>query len=218
MDNTLERMKSCGVISICRKIYGDDLLNLSRALCLGGVNFIEVTFDQSDSRCLSNTAEAISMLRENNPEMCVGAGTVLTKDQVKAAYDAGAGFIISPNTNACVIEYTKSFGMISVPGAMTPSEILSAWDFGADIVKLFPAATLGLRYLKDIRAPISHIPLLATGGITPDNFEDFIRSGCCGAGIGSYLSDKKLIKEGNFGEFTSRARLLNDIFEKVCSQ
>ena len=140
-----------------------------------------------------------------------GAGTVLTKEQVKAAFDAGASYIISPNTNPEVIRYTKELGLVSIPGAMTPTEILLAHDCGADIVKLFPAATLGLRYVKDILAPISHVAIIATAGITEDNFAEFLKLGLKGAGISGRLTDKKLIAAGDWEEFTRRARAFVDI-------
>lgn len=215
MKSILDEILSLGVVSICRKIYGEELLRLSDALSKGGVRLIEVTFDQADSECIEKTSAAINLIKNAHPEMHVGAGTVLSCEQVEVVKNAGGEFIISPNVNSDVIKFTKSLDLVSVPGAMTPSEILSAWDLGADIVKLFPAGYLGLSYLKDIRAPISHVPLMATGGITVDNFRDYLIGGCCGAGIGSYLSDKKLIAANDWNEFTRRAQTLTAIFKEV---
>jgi len=112
-----------------------------------------------------------------------------------------------------VIKYTKELGLVSIPGAMTPSEILWAHDWGADIVKLFPAATLSLKYAKDILAPISHVPLMATAGITEENFQEFLKLGLIGAGISGRLTDKKLIAEKNWDEFTKRAEAFVSIAE-----
>ncbi len=201
------------IITIVRGTYGEDLRKLAPALYDGGIRFMEVTFDQKDPDCIAKTAGAISMLNAEfaGCDFYAGAGTVLTKEQVKAAFDAGASYIISPNTNPEVIRYTKELGLVSIPGAMTPTEILFAHDCGADIVKLFPAATLGLKYVKDILAPISHVAIIATAGITEENFAEFLKLGLKGAGISGRLTDKKLIAAGDWEEFTRRAKAFVDI-------
>jgi len=194
------------IIVIVRRVYGEDLVELSKALYEGGIRLMEVTFDQSDPDCMDKTTEAISMLREyHGDKMLFGAGTVLSVDQVDAAYKAGAAYIISPNTNPDVIRHTRKLGLVSIPGAMTPSEILQAHECGANFVKLFPAATLGLRYAKDILAPISHVKLIATAGITEENIGEFLKLGFAGAGISGRLTEKRLIQEKNWAEFTERA-------------
>ena len=207
-----------GIIAICRKIYGANLTGLASALQKGGVKLMEVTFDQSDPDGVSRTAEGISQLCAAFPEMQFGAGTVLTREQVDAAKDAGAGFIISPNTDIDLVRYTKSLGLVSIPGAMTPTEIMSAHDAGADYVKLFPASYLGLKYLKDITAPINHVKLLATGGMSADNLGDFLRAGCRGAGISSTLCDKARILAGDWDTLTKTARELVSIFNTVAEE
>lgn len=211
-------ISSHGIIAICRKLYGDDLLRLADALQKGGVRLMEVTFDQADPQCVKHTAAAISALCEAFPDMRFGAGTVLNAEQVIAAKEAGGGFIISPNTDAAVIRKTKELGLVSIPGAMTPSEVLSAHDAGADFVKLFPAGYLGISYLKDLMAPISHVRLLATGGISVDNFADFLRAGCCGAGIASTLCDKAKIKAGDWAGLTETARQFTTLFARVAEE
>lgn len=203
------------IIVIVRRTYGDQLLKLARALYEGGIRLMEVTFDQSDPTCLTKTADAIRMLSENFTDMYFGAGTVLNRDQVDAAVHAGASFIISPNTNPDVIRYTKELGLISIPGAMTPSEILAAHDAGADIVKLFPAIDLGLAYVKNIRGPISHVKLLATAGVNEENFGDFLKAGYIGAGISGRLTDKAVLMSGQFSELTSRAQAFCRIAEEA---
>ena len=212
MDCAKRKILEHGVIAICRKIYGDELLRLSDALYAGGLRQLEVTYDQSDPQCIEKTAEAISMLISHNPDMDFGAGTVLTEEQVRATKQAGGKFVISPNTDVKVITLSKELGMLSIPGAMTPSEIMCAYNAGADIVKLFPAASLGTGYIKDIRAPINHIPLMATGGVSVDNFADFLKAGCCSAGVGSFLSDRKLIAAGDWDGLQARAKQFCDIF------
>ncbi|MDF2501988.1 MAG: aldolase [Anaerosporomusa subterranea] len=200
------------VIAICRRLYGPDLLSLASALSQGGVNMLEVTFDQSDPECIKKTSEAIrSLLEKFGSCMEIGAGTVLTKEQVMAAKDAGASYIISPNVDVEIIKYTKALGLVSVPGAMTPSEILTAHNAGADFVKLFPSGTLGFNYIKDILAPISHVKLVATGGVTEETLPEYLKLGFAGAGVSGRFSDKKLIAEGNFAEITRRAQAFSKI-------
>lgn len=194
------------VIAIARRLYGEDLLKLSDALLEGGVCLLECTFDQADKDYIAKTSEAISSLcSRHGDRLLAGAGTVLTTEQVEAAFKAGAKYIISPNVNESVIKRTKELGMVSIPGAMTPTEILAAHYAGADFVKLFPATTLGFKYIKDILAPISHVKLVATGGVNEENFGEYLKLGFVGAGISGRLTDKKLIAEGNWAEFTRRA-------------
>lgn len=210
--NTLEFIQKHKIITICRKVYGEELLHLAQALCEGGVRLIEVTFDQADPNCIEKTAEAVTTLCEHyGSEMMFGAGTVLTVEQVEAAAAAGARYIISPNTDEAVIRRSKELGLVSIPGAMTPSEIMTAHNCGADVVKLFPAGALGLRYIKDILAPISHVKLCATGGVTEENWGDYLALGFVAAGISSRLCDKKCIAEGNYAEITRRARAFADV-------
>ena len=165
--NTLDFISQNKVITICRRVYGEDLLKLADALYAGGIKMIEVTFDQADPDCIEKTGECIRALCDRfGDKMMFGAGTVLNAEQVEAAAKAGARYIISPNVDADVIAKTKELGLVSMPGAMTPSEILTAHKLGADIVKLFPAGYLGFGYIKDILGPISHVKLCATGGVT----------------------------------------------------
>lgn len=202
------------VIVICRKVYGDSLLRLAEALYDGGVKMIEVTFDQADPDCTEKTTGAMRMLQERfRGAMRFGAGTVLTTEQVDAACEAGGEYMISPNTNLQVIARTKELGLVSIPGTMTPTEILTAHDAGADFVKLFPASYLGMSYVKDITAPISHVKLLATGGVNETNFGGYLDAGFVGAGVSSRLADRKLIAAGNFEEITARARA----FAAICA-
>ncbi len=214
--NTQEFILRHGIIAICRKVYGNELLELARALCKGGVKLIEVTFDQADADCCATTAENIRMLcTEMGESMQIGAGTVLDTEQLHCAAEAGARYIIAPNANPELIRETKRLGLVSIPGAMTPSEIQQAHECGADFVKLFPAKQLGLGYIKDIRAPLSHIKLLATAGVNDTNLRSFLEAGCMGAGISGYLTDKELIRAGRFDEISERAAKLVSIFESV---
>lgn len=202
------------IIAICRRIYGEDLAKLAQALCRGGIRMIEVTFDQADPDHLRKSAEAIRLIAEATDGAVIpGAGTVMTLDQLHAAKEAGAAYIISPNTDPAVITETKALGLISIPGAMTPSEIASAHNLGADFVKLFPTGQLGLDYVKAIRAPISHVKLLATGGVNEQNLADYLAAGMSGAGISGRLTDSKLIRAGEFAEIERRAAVFMKIAE-----
>lgn len=212
---TLEFIEKNKVITIVRRLYGEDLLTLSDALLAGGVRLIECTFDQADPEYIEKTSEAIRALSQRHGgEMLVGAGTVLTSEQVDAAYKAGAKYIISPNVNRDVIYRTKELGLVSIPGAMTPSEILAAHEYGADLVKLFPATTLGFKYIKDILAPISHVKLVATGGVNEENFRQYLDLGFAGAGISGRLMDRSLIADKNWAEIIQRAKKFSSIVKE----
>lgn len=210
--NTLDFITENKVITICRRVYGEDLMRLADALYAGGVKMIEVTFDQADPDCIAKTCDSIRALCARlGDKMMFGAGTVLTTEQVKAAAKAGARYIISPNVDADIIAATKTLGLVSMPGAMTPSEILMAHKLGADIVKLFPAGYLGFGYIKDILGPISHVKLCATGGVTEENWGTYLDYGFAGTGISGRLCDKKCIAAGDFAEVTRRAAAFMDI-------
>lgn len=198
------------LIAICRGAEGESLLSLAAAIRDGGIRFIEVTFQQERDDCADLARRNIKALC-GMPGIIPGAGTVLSPDQVRAAYEAGAKYIVSPNTDPAVIAETKRLGLVSIPGALTPSEIMAAHNAGADLVKLFPTATMGLKYFKDLRAPLSHIGLVVTAGITPDNLGDYLKAGAFAAGISSPLCDKELIAAGDFAEITRRARAFRGI-------
>ena len=203
MINYIEKYK---IICICRKVYGEELCKLAQAMYDGGIRLMEVTFDQADPDCCRKTAQAIRMLNEEfGGRIRFGAGTVLNREQVDAAKGAGAEYIISPNTDVEVIGYTKELGLASIPGAMTPSEILTAHEAGADFVKLFPTVYLGLPYFKDIKGPISHVKLLGTGGLTEENLKDYLDMGMVGAGISGRLVDAELRKKNDYETLTKRA-------------
>lgn len=201
------------IIVISRKIYGKKLEAWCAAMFRGGIELLEITFDQSDPDRLRKTGESIAAMTNAFPDKSLGAGTVLTVEQVKCAADAGAKFIISPNVDADVIRETKRLGMISIPGAMTPTEILSASRFGADYVKLFPAESLGTGYVKSIMAPINHIKLIATGGIGVKNAKSFLDLGMAGLGIGGNLCQKDLIDSDNFEKLEQNARAMADAIQ-----
>jgi len=202
----IESIEKYKIIAVIRRLYGEDLIKLTQALYDGGIRMLEITFDQADPDCIHKTVEAIKLLDKNmNGKIILGAGTVLSVAQVDAALAGGAKYIVSPNTDEKVIRHSKQKGLISIPGAMTPSEMIDAVNFGADFVKAFPISDLGLKYMKSIMSPLNHIKFIATGGVSLENFSDILNVGFVGAGIGGYLSDKKLIADRNFTELTDRA-------------
>jgi len=207
--NTVQQeIMNSKIIAIIRSVTKFNLLNTADALYKGGVRLIEVTFNQASASGTTDTAEAIELLNcEYEDKMCIGAGTVMNLEQLRAAVDAGAKYIISPNTNIELIKKTVELGVVSIPGAYTPSEIASAYDAGANFVKIFPAGQLGPKYIKAIRAPINHIPLIAVGNINENNINDFLQVGVAGFGIGSNIVNKKLINEGRFDELTKLAEI-----------
>lgn len=199
-------IKENKIVAISRHVKPEKMVDVAKALAAGGIKLLEITFDQSSSSCISDTAFAISSVKEAMGNLiCVGAGTVLTVEQAEAAHEAGADFALSPDTNVAVINAVKRLGIVSVPGAFTPSEILTAWNAGADIVKLFPAGVLGMPYMKAIRGPISHVPLMAVGGVDENNVSTFLNGGFCSCGIGSNLVRNDLIEKDDYSQITAIA-------------
>ena len=202
--SVLDRIFEEKIIAIVRGVPSDQIADLARALVEGGVSCIEVTFDQTAPE------DTLTSLRATKSELgeavCLGAGTVMTVEQVKLAAQAVAEYMISPNVDEAVIRATKALGNVSIPGAMTPTEAAFAWQCGADIVKLFPAGLLGSAYVKAVKAPLKHIPVTAVGNITVENCADFIQAGAVGVGVGGSLVSPLLVKEGHFDKITATAR------------
>lgn len=206
----IERIEKGKVIAIMRGIEPSVMLHAAQALFEGGIRFMEVTFDHK-SRDFQKTADSISaLIKEFQGRMEIGAGTVCSTDLVHLAYDNGAQFIISPDCNPTVIQETKKLGLVSIPGAMTPSEILQCHAAGADFVKVFPAGCLGPEYIKALRGPIPQVKLMAVGGIDAGNIRAFLNAGCVGAGVGGKLASRALIDAGQFDKLTQAAVQMMD--------
>lgn len=192
------------LIVIVRGIGTEAIIPLAEAMYRGGVRVLEITYAADGSIPEEETARAIRMLKEHfGDRMSIGAGTVLSEHQVELTHAAGGEFIISPDTNPDVIARTASLGLVSIPGALTPTEAQNAHRAGADFVKLFPITSLGPAYVKAVRAPLSHIRFLAVGGVDEKNMKDYLRAGICGFGIGSNLVKKDLIEAGDFDGITA---------------
>ena len=209
MNEIEEIVRTKRIIAIVRGQKPDVCLHLAEAFAKGGIGLVEVTFDQRAPEAWAQTAEAIRAIRERFAgAVRVGAGTVMTEEQLKICADAGGEYMISPNVNAALIRSCVGRGLVAMPGALTPSEAAVAWEAGAQFVKLFPAGTLGPAYVKAVRAPLAHIPFLAVGGISPENVADFMKAGCVGAGVGGNLTNKEWIAAGAWDRIAAVAKEL----------
>lgn len=203
----IDKVKEKRIVVIVRGVYGEDCLKLAKALYEGGIELMEVTFDQSSIENQKKTADTITLINEAmQGKVIMGAGTVTTLGMLDAAHKAGAKFIVSPDMNPEIIKATVEKGMVSMPGAMTPTEILAAYNSGADFVKVFPVLNLGSAYIKAVKGPLNHIPLLAVGGVNEKNIGEFIKAGACGAGVGGNLVNKEWIANGEFSKITKLAK------------
>ena len=208
-EEVIERVSREKIIAIVRGVGSEQCMNVANALYGGGVRLMEITYDQSRPESWAATAEAIGdIARAFEGRMLVGAGTVTETALVGLTRDAGGLFIISPDTNTDVIKRTRELGLVSMPGALTPSEIMTAHRAGADFVKLFPAADMGPGYLKAVRAPLNHIKLMAVGGINEKNAGDFLAAGAAGVGVDGNLANRAWIEAGEFGKITAAASAL----------
>ena len=187
------------IIVIVRGINKKDLIPLAEAMYEGGIKLLEITYSANGSVSDEETAESIKLLASYfDGKMLIGAGTVLTEHQVELTRAAGGKFIISPDTNVSVIKKTRECGLVSMPGALTPTEIATAHRAGADFVKLFPITSLGTEYVKAVKAPLSNVKMLAVGGVSLDNIKDYLKVGVCGFGLGSNIVNKKLVEARDF--------------------
>lgn len=203
----IEKILEEKIIAIVRGVEPDKALKVAQALCDGGIHLVEVTFNQKDPAAFCRTGEAIRLInRKMGGKMLVGAGTVTTPELVEMAADAGAKYIISPDTDVAVIKKTRELGLVSLPGAYTATEAKQAHNAGADFVKLFPCVEGTPAYLKALCAPFNHIRFLAVGGVNADNAADFLKAGAVGVGVGGSLVNKKWVDAGEFDRITKEAK------------
>ena len=197
------------IVAIIRGFAPDTCLRLAEAYSACGIRLVEVTFNQKAPETWKDTAAAIRAIRERfGGHVRAGAGTVLTEEQLSMCIDAGGEYMITPNVKPELIRSCVRQGLVAMPGALTPSEAVDAWEAGAAFVKIFPSGSLGPDYVKALRAPLAHIPMLAVGGITADNVADFMRVGCVGAGVGGNLTNKEWIAAGAWDKIADTARQL----------
>jgi 2-dehydro-3-deoxyphosphogluconate aldolase / (4S)-4-hydroxy-2-oxoglutarate aldolase len=204
--DVLSTIKQEKMIAIIRGSEPDDALAIAKALYEGGVRAIEITLNSPGA--LSSIEKIRSTLGD---DLAVGAGTVLDPESARSALLAGAQFILSPSLNRDTIKMTKRYGAVSIPGAFTPTEILEAYESGGDIIKVFPASSLGPGFVKDIHGPLPQIPLLPTGGIDLTNIAEYIEKGAAGVGLGSSLvNSREAVTDEYLRELTEKARQFKD--------
>ncbi|MYF98181.1 bifunctional 4-hydroxy-2-oxoglutarate aldolase/2-dehydro-3-deoxy-phosphogluconate aldolase [Candidatus Poribacteria bacterium] len=199
----MHRIEECGIVAIIRANSSNELIEAAVAIQTGGVDVIEITMTTPDALQVIGEVSA----RLGNAVL-IGVGSVLDAETARAAMLAGAEFVVSPVTKPDIIEICNRYGKVVIPGAFTPTEILYAWETGADYVKVFPSSGVGPSYIKDIKAPLPQIPLIPTGGINVNNAAEFLKAGASALGVGSALVSSDIIDSGNFTILTERAEKL----------
>ena len=213
--DAIEMLKRDKLMVLARGIPKDVLLKGVAAIADAGVTIFESTFDHRMDNCVEENAGKIAALvDEFGGRMSIGAGTVLSVEEVRAAHDSGATFIVSPDSDPEVIAETKRLGMASIPGAMTPTEIKRAYALGADIVKLFPADDLGYHYIQNLKGPMPHIPLMATGGVNPDTIPEFLSRGIIAVGTGITIFRPDLVAAEDYAGIAALAKAHIDAIKK----
>jgi len=197
----VERVISSGVVAIVRMDDASGLGQVARAIKEGGVDIIEFTM---------TTPGALDIIAKCSAEfgdsVLLGAGTVLDTETARAAILAGARFLVSPTLNTDVIDMAHRYDVATLPGVFTPTEMLTAWEAGADLLKVFPATALGPQYFKDVLAPLPYLRMVPTGGVSLENTADFIKAGAVAVAVGSNLVSRKAVKEGRWADLTATAR------------
>lgn len=195
------------LVAICRTLPTEKLGNVAKALVKGGVKLLEITIDQMASDPAAVIREAMQTVRDAvGDQLCLGCGTVLNCEQLQMAVDADAQFYLSPNFKADVVKMAKEMGLCAIPGALTPTEIVAAWDAGADIVKLFPADDMGYHYIWNLKGPLPHIPLLASGGVNPETIPTFLEYGVAAVGTGVSIINRDMLAADDYEGIAQLAR------------
>jgi 2-dehydro-3-deoxyphosphogluconate aldolase / (4S)-4-hydroxy-2-oxoglutarate aldolase len=209
-ETQLQQVLDCGIVAVVRAPDGTALVEVVRALADGGVTVVEITMTVPD---------ALDVLRQVRrtlgDRVLLGAGTVLDTETARAVLFAGAEYIVTPTVNVDVIRLCQRYDKLIMPGAFTPTEILTAWEAGADIVKVFPAEVVGPAFFKAVRGPLPQVRLMPTGGVDLTTASAFLKAGACCLGIGSQLVDPKLVAERNFDRIRDLARQYVTIVKQV---
>ena len=203
----LEYVRQRKIVAIVRGLAPEYLIRLGHAFEEGGLGLMEITYNQSAPETWKDTAKGIeAVAKEFGDRLLAGAGTVIRPEQVSLTYNAGGHYLVTPTMQPEIIRMGKALGLGLFPGAFSATEILTAWEAGADAVKVFPVSTVGPSYIKAIRGPLSHIPLMAVGGVNEKNAADFMKAGCVGLGVGGNLVNKEWIQNGEWGKITALAK------------
>jgi 2-dehydro-3-deoxyphosphogluconate aldolase / (4S)-4-hydroxy-2-oxoglutarate aldolase len=205
----LETILERKIVAVVRSPDGGKLVEVAKALAAGGVAVMEITFT------VPNALDVLKAVRSSmGDSVTLGAGTVLDPETARAAILAGAEFVVAPNTNAKVIKLCRRYSTPVMPGAYTPTEILKAWELGADVVKVFPADIGGPAYLRAVSAPLPQVRLMPTGGVDLTTAADFLKAGACCLGVGSCLVEKTALAAGDMNRITSLARSFVEVVGK----
>src|SRR5579864_792654 len=209
-ESQLQKVLDAGIVAVVRAPDSQQLVEVARALADGGVNVIEITMS------VPNALDVLRQVRQALGErILLGAGTVLDPETARAVLLAGAEYIVTPTLNLDVIRLCQRYDKLVLPGAFTPTEILTAWEAGADIVKVFPAEVVGPAFFKAVRGPLPQIRLMPTGGVDLNTAADFLKAGACCLGIGSQLVEPKAVAERNFDRIRDLARQYVAIVKKT---
>jgi 2-dehydro-3-deoxyphosphogluconate aldolase / (4S)-4-hydroxy-2-oxoglutarate aldolase len=200
-EDQLRRVLDCGIVAVVRSPDSAQLVEVCRALADGGVTVVEITMTVPDALQVVGRVRAAL-----GDRVLLGAGTVLDPETARAALLAGAEYVVAPTVNLGVIRVCRRYGKLVMPGAFTPTEILTAWEAGADVVKVFPADVLGPAFFKAVRAPLPQVRLMPTGGVDLKTAADFLKAGACCLGIGGQLVEPKAVAERNFDRIRELAR------------
>jgi 2-dehydro-3-deoxyphosphogluconate aldolase/(4S)-4-hydroxy-2-oxoglutarate aldolase len=209
-ETQLRHILDCGIVAVVRSPDSQQLVEVVRALADGGVTVVEITMTVPDA--LTVVRQVRQALGER---VLLGAGTILDAETARAALLAGAEYLVAPTLNLDVIRLCQRYSKLVVPGAFTPTEILTAWEAGADIVKVFPAEVVGPAFFKAMRGPLPQIRLMPTGGVNLSTAADFLRAGACCLGLGSQLVEPRAVAEGNFERIRDLARQYVTIVQKT---
>lgn len=200
MLKVIEKIKRHKIVAIIRTDSINELEQTVESLYKGGIRIVEVTLNTPGA------LEGIRLLQNKFPELIVGAGTVLDPESARQSILSGASFLLAPTLKESSISMANRYNTFIVPGVLTPTEALTAYEYGARMVKIFPASSVGSRYISDLNGPLSQIDIMAVGGISLENAKEFLEAGSCALGIGSALVNNKLVKQGDFSEIEKRAR------------
>lgn len=208
--SNLERVHQTGIVAVIRSASGERLVDVAEALLAGGVDVMEVTFTVPHAQeVLARVAERLGS------KILLGAGTVLDPETARIALLSGAEFIVSPTVNLDVIRLCRRYDKLVMPGAFTPTEVLSAWEAGADIVKIFPSEVTGPTYLKALSGPLPQIRMMPTGGVNLDSAAAFLRAGAFALGVGGSLVDPKAVAAGDLSKIETLARQFVEIVRRT---
>ncbi len=206
----LRHVLDCGIVAVVRAPDSGRLVDVARALADGGVTVVEITMS------VPGALDVVRQVRQAlGDRLLLGAGTVLDPETARAALLAGAEYVVAPTVNLDVIRLCRRYDKLVMPGAFTPTEILTAWEAGADVVKVFPADVVGPAFFKSLRGPLPQVRLMPTGGVDLTTAAAFLRAGACCLGVGGQLVEPRAVAEGNFDRLRDLARQYRDIVKQV---